>query len=292
MGVAMIWVVLYHYQLKGIPSIITGHGFTGVDLFMFVSGIGLYTSMSRNNDTQSFYKKRLLRIFPLYLILGLSYELLKGNFSLSSYALSYSTLAFWTNGDNNDFGWFIPGIIAVYIAFPFLYRTFFYKKVDKIPLIVILSLLFLFIFYYSVIDNTLISDDHFLLLYRLPVFILGMIVGYVIKEDMKGVFFLYLSSMAIVFVIIHLCSSGNLRLWYMASTFLVPLIIVGLCWLFDISKKAYIYHGLGGGRKCIFGNIYDSSFSTYAVPRVYARHFKYDKGVNMCRCVHEWYCNT
>ena len=241
----MIWVVLYHYHLKEIPSIITGHGFTGVDLFMFVSGIGLYTSMSRNNDTRAFYKKRLLRIFPLYLILGLLYELLKGNFTLFSYLWSYSTLAFWTNGDNNDFGWFIPGIIAVYLAFPFFYRTIFYKQLDKTPLIVALLLLSFFIFYNSVVDNTLISDDHFLLLYRLPVFILGMIVGYVIKEEKKGVFFLYLSSIAIVFVLIHLCSSGNIRLWYMASTFLVPLIIVILCWMFEVSKKAYI-SWLGG----------------------------------------------
>ena len=246
MGVAIIWVVLYHYKLQGFASVITGHGFTGVDLFMFVSGMGLFTSMYRKNITLAFYKKRLVRIFPLYLIFGLFYELLKGGFSFSFYAWSYSTLAFWTNGNNNDFGWFIPGIIGVYIGFPYLYRTLFLKQIDKTILVVLLSLLSFFIFYNSCINQQLISDDHFLLLYRLPVFILGTLVGYTIKEGKNGKFFLGMAVLSIFFIAIHLFSAGNLRLWYMASTFLVPLIIVFLCWMFNLSKKAYI-SWLGGG---------------------------------------------
>lgn len=245
MGVAMIWVVLYHYQLKGPISLITGHGFTGVDIFMFVSGLGLFMSMYRNNQTSLFYKKRFIRIFPLYLCLGLLYELLKGDFSLKSYIWSYSTLAFWTNGNNNDFGWFIPGIIAIYIVFPFLFRTLFHKGIDKTVLIVLISLLTFFIFYNSIFNSNLISDDHFLLLYRVPVFMLGTLVGYLIAYGKKGSFFLYLSALSLLFVIIHLFSGGNLRLWYMASTFLVPLLIIVFCWLFN-HTKSWLYTWLGG----------------------------------------------
>lgn len=232
MGLAMIWVVLFHYQLIGIPSIVTGHGFTGVDLFFFVSGLGLYHSMSNNNDIPSFYKKRFFRVIPLYFFAGFILEIIKGDFNICTYLWNYSTLGFWTNGSINEFGWFIPGIIVVYVLFPFYYRTIFYDRIEAFTLTLLFVLLFFYIFYNSVIDNKLISDDHFLLLYRMPVFFLGTIVGYCIKEEKNGQSFLYLSFLIFIFAIIHYISRGNIRLWYMASTFLTPSLIILACMFF------------------------------------------------------------
>jgi len=85
MGIAMIWVVLYHYQLQGPLAAPFRLGFTGVDLFMFVSGLGLYFSLSKDDNVKRFYKMRLLRILPIYYLIGLVYDLVSGEFNFLTY---------------------------------------------------------------------------------------------------------------------------------------------------------------------------------------------------------------
>lgn len=71
MGMAIIWVVMFHYRLQApILSVISNYGYAGVDFFMFLSAFGLYYSMSKNDNVMMFYKKRFLRIFPTYFIIG------------------------------------------------------------------------------------------------------------------------------------------------------------------------------------------------------------------------------
>ena len=45
-------------------------GSIGVEVFVFLSGVGLYYSFSNNNNLSAFYKKRFLRIMPAYLIVA------------------------------------------------------------------------------------------------------------------------------------------------------------------------------------------------------------------------------
>ena len=48
MGVAIIWVMLYHLGDIDVSviSVIFGVGYGGVDIFLFLSGFGLYFSFS------------------------------------------------------------------------------------------------------------------------------------------------------------------------------------------------------------------------------------------------------
>lgn len=39
-------------------------GSTGVDFLLFLSGMGLFYSLTKNDDICQFYKKRLVRILP------------------------------------------------------------------------------------------------------------------------------------------------------------------------------------------------------------------------------------
>lgn len=66
MGIATLWVLLFHYGKIGIPIIdsLSTLGYGGVDIFLFLSGIGL--SFSIKDGVKSFYIKRILRIFPTY----------------------------------------------------------------------------------------------------------------------------------------------------------------------------------------------------------------------------------
>lgn len=75
MGAAILWVMAYHSHISfsSLPLFsfaadnIRSNGFGGVDIFLFVSGFGLYHSLSVNSDQLAFYQRRLTRIFPPYL---------------------------------------------------------------------------------------------------------------------------------------------------------------------------------------------------------------------------------
>ena len=72
MGAAMLFIILFHV---GLPREDTfyGHrrmGNVGVDMFLFLSGIGLWFSWVKNPDVKRFFIRRYLRIYPAWLIIA------------------------------------------------------------------------------------------------------------------------------------------------------------------------------------------------------------------------------
>ena len=69
MAVAIIFIVLFHSAIEGNNSVtrfLVQVGYGGVDIFFFLSGIGIWYSIEKNNDKLSFYKRRLQRLLPAY----------------------------------------------------------------------------------------------------------------------------------------------------------------------------------------------------------------------------------
>jgi len=70
MGFAMSWIICYHFGLGAfhLPLInfVGKTGYGGVDLFLFLSGLGIYFSLSKDENKRRFYLKRVLRILPYY----------------------------------------------------------------------------------------------------------------------------------------------------------------------------------------------------------------------------------
>lgn len=192
MGMAIIWVVMFHYRLQApILSVISNYGYAGVDFFMFLSAFGLYYSMSKNDNVMMFYKKRFLRIFPTYFIIGFlcTYFLYQKNVSITEFLWVYSTLGYFTDGEFG--GWFIPSIVVLYVAFPFLYHTIM-KRDDMRLFGFLMTVVFFLVGYYVVFENsnmTFTDSDrlwkHVLLLYRLPVFFMGFFTAHVLLNKKK-----------------------------------------------------------------------------------------------------------
>ena len=100
-------------------------GSIGVEVFLFLSGVGLYYSMSRQPELSSFYKKRLKRVLIPYLILGVMYwfvrDILITKEGIAQYFYDLSLMSFWCEGKRSF--WFIAFVIAVYAAFPLLFKA-------------------------------------------------------------------------------------------------------------------------------------------------------------------------
>lgn len=137
MGFAIIIVMLFHVGLPRSDAFygLRRMGNLGVDIFFFLSGIGLWYSWTKRQDLWKFYFNRALRIYPAWLIVAGYFYLSRFSPARPSYALpfggtgdaavdSYIDLAgdvlfnwdFWLY-DELTF-WYVPATMMLYLFAP------------------------------------------------------------------------------------------------------------------------------------------------------------------------------
>lgn len=239
MGIAILWVIFYHFgfHTPGF-SHIARFGYVGVDIFMFLSGFGLFYSLNKNNNLGTYYKKRIVRIFPTYFIVGIALSLFcYPTENLWNYLWRCSTLGFWTNGIYYE--WFIPSIIMLYILFPLVFSLLKHNRIKSYKFIIALSIILatIAVFNYTIIDNW-----HFLLLYRVPVFLYGVLTAYYLTNDYSSKEFIWVTLCGlIIFIGFFVVPTSRTR--YIAFTFLTPMLLSIFCLLI---KNTTIINKLGG----------------------------------------------
>mgnify|MGYP000273139614 FL=1 len=129
MGFAILWVMYFHIPLKFATEVgwfIHRIGFYGVDIFLFLSGLGVYYSLTKRPNVLGFYKARLVRILPAYIIVVCaSYCLLRlDRASALDFFYYISGIGYWTR--HARFDWYIPTQLAFYLITPLF--LFFYKS--------------------------------------------------------------------------------------------------------------------------------------------------------------------
>ena len=225
MGWAILWIMMLHFTFTQIKPLgfMAQYGFAGVDIFMMLSGLGLFFSLEKNNDIGLYYRRRFLRIFPTYFILGVFASIFLFKDTVLSYLFRYSTIGFWINGPYWE--WYVPSIVSLYITAPFLK-----KMIDRgyLLLIVFFSVLVVVISYFVVVNELVgAKDPHFFLLYRIPAFILGMICAYWIKNSISVKFFYLILLIGIpcfIFLFPHHHEIYNFK--YLSLLFLLPMFTI------------------------------------------------------------------
>ena len=123
MGIAIVMVVLYHYDTGLSFQRFFYPGFLGVDIFLFFSGYGLCRSYE-THSLRNFYRRRFVRILPMFLLLSIVkctlYTANGGNLTLMDWIYSLTTLSYWGLG-GIFIDWYLCGLVILYIAFPVLY---------------------------------------------------------------------------------------------------------------------------------------------------------------------------
>ena len=224
MGWSILWIMMLHFTFNQIKPLgfIAQYGFAGVDIFLFVSGFGLFYSLDKDDNLVRFYKKRLLRIFPTYYIIGFITNLLLTHDDILTFLFRYSTIGFWIGREYAE--WFIPSIILLYILAPFIKKIIVKKW---FVLISILTVCIYLITYYFADKEHLLDRAHFFLLYRIPAFILGMICAYWVKSNMPSKYFLYIMLLGLPFFIYYYPFHHQIyNFKYYSLAFLLPLFTV------------------------------------------------------------------
>ena len=156
MGFAIIWVFMLHSGVTGnvIWDAIRFYGWAGVDIFFFLSAIGLCFSLRKDNSTLAFFKRRAKRILPTWFFVLLAVHLVglicnhylpKLPFYIPDTLLKcftwYTGTGFWISdfalGKGWFYEWYVPSLLAFYLFTPYLYR----KRNLSLFLLIVLFLL-------------------------------------------------------------------------------------------------------------------------------------------------------
>ncbi len=196
-GFAILSIILLHYfqdvQELGGPHWLTqtAHwygiavGALGVDIFLFLSGMGLYYSMSRDSNVWSFYKKRLVRILPAYLIIGSLFwalRIIQTGGTLTDWWQNLLFVTYFTKGRLTL--WFIMFILTMYIVYPLIHKYLnstdndTKRTVRFLVLMAVVMAVSLILFHYF--HKTPLAKD--IVYGRIPVFLLGCYLGKYIME--------------------------------------------------------------------------------------------------------------
>lgn len=177
MGLSILWIMLYHASIllpdALLPLIAFKNiGYTGVDIFFLLSGIGIAFSLSKSEKLKDYYSKRLKRIMPTFwlaLIALAIVEIAIGVLNVKIRLLSFIGLDFLVFGSLDV--WFIPAIMTCYILAPFVYKFLLVDGSMRRLLILLSASMFLSILITFTAPHLIIFST------RLPSFLLGLFIG-------------------------------------------------------------------------------------------------------------------
>ena len=191
-GLSIISIMIFHF-LEDIKTYTSGgilyniadvyymlFASIGVEVFLFLSGMGLFFSMKKNSDTKQFYIKRFKRLCFPYILIGGCYWIIRDfiilKLSVLDFLLDFSMLSFLLQGRKNI--WFVAFIILMYLIYPIIFKCLNQKNKKK-KIAYFLLMLFIWglfmaatvVFFRNVYSNIEIA------VWRIPIFIFGAYMG-------------------------------------------------------------------------------------------------------------------
>ena len=125
MGLAMLFIVLFHVALPRSDAFfgLRRMGNIGVDMFLFLSGVGLWFSWSRHADWRAFYRRRFMRIYPAWFVIASAYYipdyLTHGGHSTSIIDLIGDITVNWDFWLHDELTfWYVPATMMLYLLAP------------------------------------------------------------------------------------------------------------------------------------------------------------------------------
>ena len=257
MGFAILWIMVYHSKisLSFIPILgkaandFRGVGYGGVDIFLFVSGFGLYRSLSQNSDQLAFYKRRLQRLMPAYVpVLAVYLFLNRSDISPASWPQvilgNLTGTSFW-RGPSPTFNWYMLALFSFYFIAPFFFKV---MQQPRGSGWVIAATLVLSACFYGNYVMVAVS--------RFTIFAIGMAFSHWAagggKENRPLELLVYaLGAFSYCLLLIFRKSLSSTLLWnggfhWYPYIFIAPALVFLLCHLFSLMERraSWLLHGL------------------------------------------------
>ena len=182
MGVAIIMIMLFHAHIVDCCVI-------GVEFFIFLSAVGLYFSLTKNDDISLYIKKRFVRILPTYLVVAIPFFLYSDRLNWRQFILDVSGLCVF---QHRWFFWFILFIMLCYLIAPFYMRVMKHRLSLVIPFVSLVVCYFLGLRYPSLE----------IMLSRVAIFLLGLHVAKLVydRRQVHGIWIIPVAVAALVLI--------------------------------------------------------------------------------------------
>lgn len=188
MGFAMIIILMFHVggpHNETFAYCLSRCGNIGVDIFLFLSGMGLWFAWQKRPTLKQFFLRRYIRVYPAWFIIACLYFVplfLSEKMSLTDTLLNISFYyGFWTIYNELHF-WYIPAIMALYTIAP-AYMTLISR--DRAwTWLPIVAILFCILMRY---DSDLWAALRHLEIFfsRIPIFLIGINMGQWVRGKRK-----------------------------------------------------------------------------------------------------------
>ncbi|MCD7786206.1 MAG: acyltransferase family protein [Oscillospiraceae bacterium] len=184
-GLSILWIMLFHCSVR--PAwfplwLLASTGYAGVDVFLLLSGIGLYYSMERDPSPLRFYRRRLARLLPPFLLVALVYEGTRwaaGAIGAGDFLRNVTLISYWTRGDQSY--WFLAAVGLFYLCYPLIYRMIKARHRLLQTLVLAASVAMAFALW----RNGVLFYRYCGLVFRIPVFLLGCYAAPAVKAGRR-----------------------------------------------------------------------------------------------------------
>ena len=182
MGIAIIMIMLFHAHFLDCCTI-------GVEYFIFLSAVGLFFSLTKNDNLKHYFKKRFVRILPTYLVVALPFFFFLDRLNWRQFFLDLSGLCVY---QHRWFFWFILFIMLCYLVAPFYMRVMKHRFSLVIPFVAIVVCYLLGLRYPSLE----------IMLSRVPIFLLGLHVAELVhdRRQIHGIWVVPVAVAALVLI--------------------------------------------------------------------------------------------
>ncbi len=221
MGLAIISIIVYHftedcfsykYMFNGwIKTYYKYISAVGVDIFLMLSGLGLFYSMKKNDNTKEFYKKRYIKILIPYLVVAIPSLIqfcIVYNQDIIYFFKELSFINILQEGTRKY--WYVFFICICYFIFPVLYKYINKCKEteDVITKVILLTLVVTLFNEMFRVGNPVLYKRISLMIVRFFPFFAGILLGFLSYNKKKITTSNYVS-MIICMGLIVLANSGN-----------------------------------------------------------------------------------
>ena len=188
MGLAMLFVMFFHVWMPKSNAMygLVRCGNVGVDMFLFLSGIGLWYSWTKDPSPKRFFKKRYLRVYPAWLVIACLFYIPNylntpgGGYSPDLPNLIANILIGWSFWRIDDLTfWFIPSIMMLYTFAP-AYMNLVIRHPSYRWLAAAAMVFAVMVQYYPPVHQAVGHLEIFFS--RIPIFLIGVNCGAWVKE--------------------------------------------------------------------------------------------------------------
>lgn len=262
-GLSTLIILFFHSSIlipESLPvlNFIQETGNIGVDIFLFLSAVGLYFSFSKKECVADFYKRRMLRILPPLLLFTIIWFAFEGTVGLKAYLSNVFMLSFITQGTR--IVWFFALLLVLYMLYPLIYHAI--KKWDWIAAVLMLAAVVIANIFFARYCPT--GYDHIeIATTRIPVFLCGAFLADKIKNHKKiSCIWLLISAAAALFLLVMIYRHPNpfgcytticyaycpltIALVFLLSAFFsrfrIPFLSAFFIWIGGYSLEVYLLH--------------------------------------------------